>query len=69
MEITQSTSYTINVNGQNFAFTSEHPIVDLITQNDNLTNQLALWQSRTVDTQAQLDAVHAQIQALCITPV
>lgn len=69
MQITQSTSFTITVNGQNYSFGSEHPIVDLIAQNENLTSSLSIWQSRIVETQAQLDDVNAQIQALCTTPV
>jgi hypothetical protein len=69
MQITQSTSFTITVNGQNYSFDSEHPIVDLISQNESLTTNLNLWQSRTIETQAQLDDVNAKIQALCTTPV
>ena len=69
MQITQTTSFTIAVNGQNYSFTNDHPIVDLISQYDNLTSTLALWNQRATDTQTELDAINAQIQALCVTPV
>ena len=69
MQITQTTSFTIAVNGQNYSFVNDHPIVDLIAQYENLTSTLELWKSRATAAQADLDAVNAQIQALCVTPV
>lgn len=68
MDITQTLSITININGTNYSFASPHPIEDLITQLQGEQNSLALWQQCATDSQANIDALNAQIAALCVTP-
>ncbi len=65
MEIKQNTSITITINGVDHTFNDPHPIADLIDQLNTETNNLALWQQRTIDTQSNIDNLNAQIAALC----
>ena len=69
MEITQTSSITITINGMAYTFANPHPIEDLISKMDGLAEQLLLWQVRVTETQSQIDNLNAQITALCITPV
>ena len=68
MEITQTSSITITINGIAYTFANPHPIEDLINQLNDQTSTLALWQQRAVDTQSQIDNLNAQITALCVIP-
>ena len=69
MDITQTTSINISINGQTYTFANPHPIEDLITQLNQETSNLALWQQRATLSQLAIDSLTAQITALCTTPV
>lgn len=68
MDITQTLSIIININGTNYSFDSPHPIEDLIQALTNEQGNLALWQQRATDSQANIDSLNAQITTLCVTP-
>ena len=69
MQITTNTSITISVNGLNYSFTDQHPIVDLIAQLNMSTFDLSELETRTADKRALVADLQSQIQALCTTPV
>lgn len=68
MDISTSTTITISVNGTNYSFANPHPIEDLVAQLTQEQSTLALWQERVSTSQANLDALTAQITALCVSP-
>ena len=68
MDITQTLSITININGTNYSFSGPHPIEDLIQALTNEQGNLALWNQRATDSQSNIDNLNAQITALCTTP-
>ena len=68
MEITTNTTISITINGTAYTFSDPHPVTDLINQLDGATQNLALWNQRAADTQAQIDDLNTQITALCVTP-
>jgi len=69
MSISGTYTLVLNVNGTNYSFADPHAVTALFDQLDGLNQQLTIWQQRTIDTQAQLDSVNAQITAMCTTPV
>ena len=68
LTITTNTSVTITVNGTAYTFDSPHPIQDLIDQLNSEQANLALWNQRASDSQANISNLNAQIAALCTNP-
>ena len=69
MEITTNTSITITINGQNYTFADQHPIVDLISEMNNETDSLNFFNGSAAACRTRIADLQSQIQALCITPV
>lgn len=68
MDISTSTTIILTINGQTYSFASPHPIEDLVAQLTQEQSNLALWQERAATSQANVDALTAQITTLCVSP-
>ena len=66
MEITQSSSITININGKNYNFDTPHDIEVLIGQLQAENDSIALYQMQIGASQSRITDLNAQITALCL---